>query len=213
MSKDRLIREIRELEQTRKENRQRERNLRSRAQLLNSQPLIKDSGTLRKNLAKIIPKHLTPTNIGKLNEVEWFFWFPLDFDFGTDPTYTQNTRQSQQFQVDQEAGFLLTHVGRSHNSNGPSGAEAPLQLTLRDNQSSRQFNDAPIPMQFIGQRGDYLELDTPLFIAPNSTFSVEMTSWVTEDMATTGSGKHQVIVGGYRIRAEDASKVLTSIFL
>jgi hypothetical protein len=212
MSREILFRQIKELENQRKINRARERSLRSRAHLLSAQPVIKDSGTLRKNLEKIIPKHLSPTNIGKLNEVEWFFWFPLDFDFGTDPTYTETTRQSRQFQVDQEAGFLLTHISRTHDSSGPSGAQAPLQMTLRDNQSSRQFNDAPIPLQFVGSRGDYLELDTPLFIAPNSTFSVEMTSWLSGDFPTTGSGKHQITLGGYRMRAEDASKVLTSIF-
>jgi hypothetical protein len=177
--------------------------------------LISDRGGLRANLQKIIPKHLMPQNVGNYNDVFWSYKFPFNFDFGVDPVYTSTTRQSSIIQVDQEAGFLLTHISRDANDPGQSGYYAPLQITVKDLQSSRQYNAEPIPIQHIGFKAQATYLDTPLYFASNARIEIEMTSWIPDgdQFATTGSGKHQLVLGGYRVREKDVSKVMTSIFL
>lgn len=195
--------------------RSRDRSLNARAATLKSQPLISDEGGLRNNLKKVLPKHLIPQNVGHYNEVLWPYFFPFVFDFGDNPTYDSNTREEVNVQVDQEAGFLLTHISRDHNDPGQSGYYSPLQMTIRDLQSSRQFNDEPIPVQQIGYKSQVTVLDTPLFFAANARMQIQMTSWIPtgEQFATSGSGKHEIVLGGYRIRQSDAGKVLASIFL
>lgn len=211
----RLEVEASQIQNERSNLRAKERTLKARSVSLSSQPLIADEGTLRKNLHKVIPKHLAPKNIGHFNEVLWPFWFPVDFDLGNNPTYDSNTREITNVQVDQEAGFLLTSISRDHNDAGESGYYSPLAITIRDLQSSRQFNDEPIPIQQFGYRSQPTFLDTPLFFAANSRISLELTSWIPrgEQFNTNGSGKHQFLLGGYRVRQKDASKVLASIFI
>ena len=209
-----LSREVVEMQQARSLNRQRERSLVTRAQRLKSQPLIgKDN--LKANLKKIIPKHLAPGNIGKIEDALWPYWFPFNIDFGTNPVYTINSRGQEVIQVDQEASFLLTHISRDHTDPGQSGYNAPLELTIRDLQSSRQFNDQPIPMQAIGFKAQPTYLDTPKFFAPNARIQIDLTSWLVagETFATQGSGEHQFVLAGFRIRNKDAAKVLASIFV
>jgi hypothetical protein len=154
-----------------------------------------------------------PKNIGKYNEVMWPFWFKLKFDFGTNPIYSPNTRQKQSIQVSQESAFLMTSISRTHYDRSNAGEAAPLLINIRDNQSSRQFMDKAIPMQSIGYEGQPTRVPTPLFISPNASLSLEMTSWTPGNFATTGSGIHEIVLSGWRIRTEDASKVLASIFI
>jgi hypothetical protein len=213
MSKESLIKKAYELQEQRRQLRQKERNLSERSKFLRNQPLVADSRDLRANIDKIIPKHLSPKNIGNYHEVMWPFWYNFEFDFGIDPTYTSLTRQVQSIQISQESAFLLTTISRAHEDRSSAGQNAPLQMTLRDNQSSRQFNDKPIPLQMIGTTGDLTHIETPLFIRPNASLSIEMTSWLPGDFATTGVGKHEIMIHGFRIRSEDASKVLASIFV
>lgn len=195
--------------------RSRNRSLNDRFAALTSQPLVSDSGGLRANLKKIIPKHLMPQNVGQYNEVMWNYFFPFNFDFGDNPLYDVNTREEVNIQVDQEAGFLLTHISRDHNDPGQSGYNSPLSFTVRDLQSSRQYNDEPVPVQQFGFKGQPTFLDTPLYFAANARIQIAMTSWLPkgETFQTTGSGKHQIVLGGYRIRQSEAGKVLASIFL
>ena len=213
MSREKLIKKAYEIQESRRALRQKERNLSTRSKFLRNQPLVADGGNLRANLDKILPKHLSPKNIGEYNEVMWPFWYGFEFDFGTDPTYTSLTRKIESIQISQESAFLLTTISRAHDSRGGAGQNAPLQFTLRDNQSSRQFNDKPLPIQMIGTTGDLTHLDTPLYIRPNASLSLELTSWLPTDFATIGSGKHEIMVHGFRIRNEDANKVLASIFV
>ena len=210
-----LEREITEIQNERANLRSRERSLNARSALLKSQPLVSDRGGLRNNIEKIIPKHLRPQNIGHFNEVLWNYWFPFDFDFGTDPTYDNTTRETTVTQVDQEAGFLLTSISRSATDPGQSGAFAPLHITVRDLQSTRQFNDEPIPLQQIGQKGEPTCLDTPLYFPPNARIELTISSWIPKgsSFATTGSGKHQIVLGGFRVREKDGAKALASIFV
>lgn len=206
---------LQEIQQTRANNRARERSLVDRVQKLKSQPLVSRQGDLKANLLKILPKHMAPGNVGDINEVLWPFWFPFDFDFGTNPTFTINSRLSEIVQIDQEAGFLLTHISRDHVDPGPSGYQAPLQATIRDLQSTRQFNSEPIPIQMIGFKAQPTYLDTPHFFLPNARIQMDLSCWlpVGDTFAVQGSGEHQFVLGGYRIRNKNAAKVIASIFV
>lgn len=167
-------------------------------------------------LKKFLPANLLPGNVGDIDKVTWPFWFPLTFNFGTNPTYNSATRQLQSYQVSNEAGFLLMSIGRKAWDGSIAGDLAPLQVEIRDRQSSRQFNDRPIPIQMIGKKSRRTVLPTPMLISPNAFLDVTMTSWVPDtgllSMPTVGNGRHELSFFGYRIRGEDMNKMYASIF-
>jgi len=171
-------------------------------------------GDLQKKLKDVIPPHMQPGNVGGYNKITWPFWFQVDFNFGANPSWSQASRQTSSFQVTQEAAFLLTQVTKKHTGYDTSSALAPIQIELRDRQSSRQLNDRPIPLQMFGQNSKPTILPTPMLIMPNAFIDVIASSWVPagETMTTTGDGKFQLSFFGYRVRVEDADKVLSSIF-
>ena len=106
---------------------------------------------LKEQLMSVLPQNMLPGNVGDVNKVTWPFWYVGTFNFGTNPTYGPLTRTTQSFQVSQEAGLLLMAIGRKAWDNSIAGDLAPLQLEVRDRQSSRQFNDRPMPLQNIGK--------------------------------------------------------------
>lgn len=167
---------------------------------------------LAEHLKQVLPAHLLPGNVGNIDKVAWQFFFPVTFDFGLNPTYTTGTRQVQSFQVTNEAAFLLMAVGRKAWDNTIASDLAPLQIEIRDRQSSRQFNDRPIPIQNIGKKSRATKLPTPMLVSPNAFIDVTMTSWVQADMVTAGIGKMELYFFGYRVRGEDMNKLYATIF-
>lgn len=167
---------------------------------------------LRKHLEAFLPPYMIPGNVGDVNQVTWPFWEVVSFNFGTNPTWSPTTRQTQSFQVTQEAGFLLTSISRKSYGYDTSTDLAPLQFEIRDRQSSRQLNDRSIPIQMIGKRSLPTVLPTPMLLLPNAFVDITMTSWITASMATTGTGRIDLVFHGYRIRVEDQEKVLSTIF-
>jgi len=209
--------QISDLEAQQRDLRRRERNLRTREGALSQQRQPKAGPDLRETLKGVLGarQDLMPGNVGGLNTVVWPFWFELDFDFGVNPTVQAGTAastQRQSFQVTQEAAFLLMAVARNANSDTESGDLGPWQVEFRDRQSSRQFNDSPIPIQMIGTRSLPSVLPTPLLLMPNAFFDSIMTSWQTTAQPTVGSGKHQFTFFGYRVRIQDAQAVMNSEF-
>lgn len=192
--------------------RDREQALRARIKAMSNNPII-GSDELGSNLSKILPPHLAPKNVGDLSSVMWDFFFTVTLDFGTNPTFGPNSKVTDSFRVDQEASFLLMGFTRSYHDNGDSGRKAPIALTLRDLQSTRQFNSEPFPIQNIGEAGQPTRLDTPLLFAANSTVAVEASSWLSENMITIGSGKHEITFFGLRVRDVDNVKVVSQMFL
>lgn len=168
--------------------------------------------TLKEHLKKYLPEHMVPGNVGGYNKVTWPFWQQVNFDFGTNPTWSPSSKLTSSFQVTQEAAFLLMAVSRKTYSYSTAGELAPVQIEIRDRQSSRQFNDRPIPMQMIGKKSLPSILPTPMLIMPNAFIDVIMTSWITGSQPTVGNGKFQFSFFGYRVRVEDADKVLSTVF-
>lgn len=207
--------QINQLLSIRENLRAQERGLRARAQTLSTQPNI-NKKNLRESMGSYIPAHLMPGNVGTLNSVVWPFWFPVDFDFGASPTFTSTTAQQQTFQVDQEAAILLVGITRQADSYSTAGHLAPLSITVRDNQSSRQFNDTPIPIQMISNQGGIpTQLPTAMLIMPNATIAVQMSCWLAPGISqtTAGASHQQFSFFGYRVRIEDTEKVMSSVFL
>ena len=169
---------------------------------------------LKGELAKSIPGYMMPGNVGSFTKVTWPFWYNVSFDFGANPSWSSNTRQTQSFQVSQEAAFLVSAISLKTHTYSTASALAPLQIELRDRQSTRQMNDRPIPLQMIGKRSHPTVLPTSMLLMPSAFFDVTMSSWlpVGLDQATTGNGKFQITFFGYRVRVEDADKVLSTVF-
>jgi len=203
---------IEEMQKTRQELRQRERAVKARMYATSSNPVIA-SDDLRPNLIKALPPHLVPKNVGDLGSVMWDFFFRVELDFGTDPTFDPTTMLKNSFRVDQEANLLLCGVSRNYQDIGPAGRGAPILITLRDAQSTRQFNDLSFPIQNLGEAGLPTMLDTPLLLSKNATFMVEASSWIPDSMPTIGDGKQELVFFGLRVRDEDNVKTLASLFL
>jgi hypothetical protein len=203
-------------QEQRKEIRRLEKKMRKENKMLDQRfglgAVNGDPAKLKSNLKSILPPHMVPGNVGGLNKVAWPFWFQVNFDLGTNPTYSPATRQTQSFQVTNEAAFLLMAISRKSYAYSTSGELSPLQIEIRDRQSSRQFNDRPIPIQMIGIKSRPSILPTPLLMMPNAFIDVTMSSWLQGSQVTAGSGKFQFSFFGYRVRVEDADKVLSTIF-
>lgn len=205
--------DIQALESQKRDLRRKERNIRMREGALLNYPAVKDGPSLKDSLGAFLPDHLMPGNVGSLTSVMWPFWFQTDFDFGVNPTLQAPiTNQTQSFQVSQESGFILMSVCRTANDETTAGDLGPYLVDFKDRQSSRQFNDKPVPIQMIGTRSNPSIFPTPMLIMPNAFFDVTMTSWQTVAQATVGSGKHHFTFFGYRVRIEDAQAVMNSIF-
>lgn len=171
-------------------------------------------GGLKKNLRNSLPAHMIPGNVGGYNKVTWPFWFQVNFDFGTNPSWTSQVNQRQSFQVTQEAAWLMTSICLHNNGYDTSSALAPLQIEIRDRQSSRQLNSSPIPLQMFGKNSLPSTMPTPMLFMPNAFVDIIASSWVPqgETMTSTGDGEFQLSFFGYRVRVEDADKVLSTIF-
>src|ERR1035437_5876973 len=156
-------------QEERKEIRRQERHFRRKKDM---------SENLKDTLVRILPKHLIPGNVGEYNSVTWPTWYQVNFDFGHNPSYDVNTRQLQSFQNTQEAAFLFMAIGRKHYGYDNASALAPLQVEIRDRQSSRQFNDKPIPIQMLGRRAHPTVIPTPLLIMPNAFLDFTVTSFI-----------------------------------
>lgn len=170
------------------------------------------SANLKEQLAKKLPSYLMPGNIGGYNKVTWPFWMPVNFDLGTDPTYGPNTYEEREFRVTADAAFLMSAIYRKSFTYDTAGELCPLQLRIIDLQSTRQFSDNPIPIQVIGGRSHPSIFPTPYLIMPSARFQFQLSSWLEADQVTTGSGKHQFVVFGYRIRMEDYQALLSGVF-
>ena len=208
--------QIEQLLRVREDLRAQERGLAARSRVLSTAPNVKKEN-LRDSMGSFVPPHLMPGNVGPLNCVVWPFWFPVNFDFGTNPTITGGqTSQTQTFQVTQEASILLIGVARQADAYSTAGHLGPWNITIRDNQSSRQFNDTPVPIQMISYAaGLPTQLPTAMLLMPNATIAVVMSNWLPAGFAqtTVGSGAHQFSFFGYRVRIEDSEKVMGSVFM
>lgn len=197
--------------------REREKNLNARAQYLKSPETFPANNvkSLQESLLGNLPSHMVPGNVGGINQVTWPFLFQINLDIGTNPDVVNSSFTRGSFQVDQEAAFLMMSISRAHNvdANGQSATIlAPLQVEIIDRQSSRRFNNAPMPLQMIGQNSCPSIMPTPMYVQPNAFIDFVVSGIPASPVSYNGSGKFQLSFYGYRIRTDDAGKVLSTIF-
>lgn len=211
-----IQREILELKNTVSKLRSTERDIVNETKFLQMTPLVSNEGNLKDNLSKILPKYLLPTNTGKYHQILTPFWYTVNFRIGTDPMISKLSKFVENFQVTQEAGFLLTHISRNFKgSETQAGENLPMGITIRDNQSSRQFNNEPIMLQSLGESSRATKLETPFLLNPNASVSIEMSSLTTtdDDVQYDGDGFQQIMFGGYRVNIADKEFLQEQIFL
>lgn len=169
-------------------------------------------------LSSFIPPHLMPTNVGNLQNVLWPKWYQVDFTsadhamFGNNPTIKPQDQSKKSFRTVQDAGFLLLGISRNFDTHGSAGKGAPLEVTLRDNQSSRQINSAPIPLQTFGFSSIRTDLVSPYYFLPNSSFGVEVQTFAENDVTLVGSGKQMFTFYGLEVRSAELENVLHTIY-
>ena len=211
--------QINHLNNVKRDLREREKSLNARAMYLNNPQSfpVNSVKNLRNSLLGNLPNHMMPGNVGGINEVTWPFFFEANVDFGDDPAIADNNFARSFFQVDQEAAFLIMSICRSHSTNaaGQSATiNAPIQIELIDRQSSRRFSNAPIPLQMIGSDSCPSIFPTPMYMMPNAFLDIVASGIpaAANPVEFNGSGLFQLSFFGYRIRTEDAGKVLSTIF-
>lgn len=161
---------------------------------------------LRDHLAGLLPDDIMPSNVGALDEVMWPFFYKVDIDFGSGEfIYDNNTKGEGTFRVGNEGNFLLCGIFRDNADYDTAGYQAPLLMTIRDDQSSRQLNTEAIPVQTIGTKGRPLKFKTPYLMYENAQITVLMKSWLPTGSAVEvdGSGKQTFVFFGYRIRSKE----------
>lgn len=201
-----------ELMSRRQTNRLRETSLMSRESIASKMPVI-SSGDMGEKLKQILPPHLKPLNVGKIDNVMWDFFFPVTFDLGSNPVVNANFKKSESFNVNIEASFLLCGIIIDSNLDDINGLEAPLSMSVKNTSSTRQFNDNPFPIQNIGQAGLPFIFETPLLFTGNSTVEVELSSWLQENLTLTGNPKFDMTFFGLRVRDENGENVVSTMFL
>lgn len=170
--------------------------------------------TLQQELLRKLPLDMQPGNVGNLRKVTWNYWFNLNIEVGSDPTWSNTSKYTGQFQVDADAAFLLLWIARKSYSDGTAGENAPIQLVLKDTQSSRQFMEPnyPLPLQSIGTKSRPTILPTPFLLLPAAVLQAEITSWVPAPQATVGDGNIQLTFFGYRIRMDNPEKIFSTVY-
>ena len=209
--------QINHLTQLKRALRERERSLNARSMVLSSPQTFPGNNvkSLKDSMIGNLPSHMVPGNVGGINEVTWPFYFQIEMDMGDDPSISETLIRRGSFQVDREAALLLMSVSRAHNTDDLGASAtilAPLQVEIIDRQSSRRFNNAPMPLQMIGQNSNPSIFPTPMYIQPNAFLDVVVSGINTIPQDFSGSGRFQLSFFGYRIRTEDAGKVLSTIF-
>jgi hypothetical protein len=168
--------------------------------------------TLEQELRSKLPNYMLPGNVGPVEKVTWPFWYTVELDMGVNPTYGPNTKVTNQFQVSQEAAFMVMAIYRKNYVYSTAGDLSPVQIELKDTQSARVLNDAPIPLQMFGKKSKPTILPSPYMLMPAAFFTLTATSWLPAPQATVGNGKIQFTFFGYRIRTQNPGQVLSTVF-
>jgi len=154
----------------------------------------------------LFPDDIMPSNVGPLDEVMWPFFYRVDMTFGEGIfSYNNESRNQGSFRVGNEGNFLLLGIFRDNRDYDVAGYQAPLLMTIRDDQSSRQLNTEAFPVQSIGTKGRPLKFKTPYLMYENSQVTLELKSWlpVGSEVEVEGSGFNSFVCYGYRIRSKD----------
>lgn len=159
-----------------------------------------------------------PGNIGDINRVIWPFWFTFS---------TQNISPGQSFvasfSVTQEAGFLMRYVTKQvytvdpitqfmtyidpFNFNEDVNSANGLVVGMKDAQSSREFYGRSLQdIDMWGSANFPTYFPSAVFLLPNQTMQLTLSN-----NSATETYVPFVSVVGYRVRVQDAQKILSTV--
>lgn len=170
-------------------------------------------------LRSFMPIDQIPTNVGRLETVLWPKWYQVDFlptdnaIFGNNPTYTPYLNIKKSFRTVQDAGFLLLGMSRNYNTNDSAGKGAPLEFLLRDDQSMRQLGNTPSCIQSIsGNSGTITNLSVPYYLPSNASVSIELSTFIENDMIAVGDGRQFFTFFGLEVRNSELDSILQTAY-
>lgn len=158
-----------------------------------------------------------PANIGDINSVLWPFFFQFstnDLAPGASDTFS--------FSVTQEAGFLMRQISQvtyrkldsgtyeyinpfywDEDANSPNG----LVFNIEDAQSSRVYNGRTAEeVSMLGNANFPKIYPSTVFLLPNQTMLLNLSNTNTIE-----TYRCYVTVMGYRVRVQDAQKILSTV--
>lgn len=169
---------------------------------------------LQMELEASLPK-IALGGIEDINKILWPFIFTSEaVEVGP------NQLVSSFIGITQEAGFVVTRMVKTvfeklgvadyeyldPRQNDGSDLASGLSFTLTDSQSTRTFHQNPIAVDHIGDYRFPYQFVSPQLIAPNNNIEVK---WFNNDPSRTYIPRLSLI--GYRIRIEDAQKLLSLV--
>lgn len=174
-----------------------------------------DAVNLNNNMRRSIPKHLMPGNVGDINRVIWPFWFTF-----SSPEVTPNQTSQASLSISQEAAFIwmafskvvYKKTGAQYVAIDPAqeatadGEANGLNFQFRDAQSSRVFSQTVLPLDAFGDPNFPSVLQTPIMFLPNSTVEC-----VYSNSDATATYVPFITLFGYRVRLEDAQKIMSLV--
>lgn len=159
-----------------------------------------------------------PGNIGDINQAIWPFYFPF-----TSQDVAPGQSVFDSFSVTQEAGFLWRYTikavfrktGPNYEYIDPTQSNETLNnanglsIVLRDAQSTREFHGRNAePIDNIGYASFPSVNPSTVFLLPNQTMQIQYTN-----ANPTETYRPFICFVGYRIRLEDAQKILSTVSL
>lgn len=173
---------------------------------------------LQFNMRNALAPLLQPGNIGDINSIIWPFYFTTDTpDQGLGANETFQTG----FSVTQEAAFIfMSFVKTVYLVQGEGEEEswtylapedqpsAPgLTFTLRDGSSTRQLFNIPIPLDGFGDPRFPTKFPRPTMLLPNQVMQIAF-----NNSHPTNVYVPKITAFGYRIRIDQASKLLSLVY-
>ena len=183
------------------------------------QGLIPNNGAsdLKQNLDYSLRPSLVPGNLGNINRVIWPFFFTTSLQ-----TLAVNSSATTRFTVTQEAAFVLMSYTKTvytktvgplvytyvdPDATGAASQANDLKFSLRDAQSSRDFNNLPINLDQVGNPRWPTILPDPVFFLPNSTIEVTFANSSASVVYVP-----RITFFGYRVRLENAQQILSTVY-
>ncbi len=156
-----------------------------------------------------------PGNVDDITRVIWPFFFPTSY---TELVPGQSARTS--FTVTQEASFIWLYATKTvhklvagvptyidpNNFDVTQGQANDLSFTIRDAQSTRDYNALPIPLDHVGDPLSPWALPSPVMFIPNSTIEVQFIN-----ASLTETYFPCMTFFGYRLRMQDREKLMSLV--
>lgn len=173
--------------------------------------------SMEANLKVNLPSWLSPGNVGDLNKVIWPFIFQTD-DVGV---LSPNTNRRTQFSNTLEGAFVVTHYTKAvflvdsvtneetyidPTDSSAAGLATNLQFSIRDAVSTREFFNRAANLDLYGNPINPTRMVAPQLVIPKGSYEI---NFFNND--STNYYRPFIAFFGYKIRIEEAEKILSTI--